>query len=67
MSEGTRSAQRINQSMTGDPYLLHRVDTSTLQTPIRMVAGHVEQRAFQAQPTRPNETPKAHGQEVTKK
>lgn len=39
MSEGTRSAQRINQSLTAEPLLLDRVDTRAITTPIRMVAG----------------------------
>lgn len=42
MSEGTRSAQRINRAMAGDPYLLDRVDTHAITTPIRMVGGRVD-------------------------
>jgi hypothetical protein len=45
MSEGHASAQRINRaSLTPDPYLLHRVDASQLQAPVRVVNGAVEQR-----------------------
>jgi hypothetical protein len=43
-SEGTKSAQRINASLTGDPLLLHRVDASQLQAPVHVVNGAVEQR-----------------------
>lgn len=43
MSEGTQSAQRINDSLTGDPYLLHRVDASQLQAPVRVVNGNTEE------------------------
>ena len=42
MSEGTASAQRINQSLTGDPLLLHRVDASQLQAPVHVVNGYTD-------------------------
>lgn len=49
ISEGTESARRINRphdraSLTPEPLLLHRVDASQLQTPVRIVHGDVEQR-----------------------
>lgn len=49
VSEGTASARRINRpgqcaSLTPEPLLLHRVDASQLQTPVRIVPGPVEQR-----------------------
>ena len=49
VSEGTASARRINRpaqcaSLTPEPLLLHRVDASQLQTPVRIVNGPVEQR-----------------------
>lgn len=43
MSEGTASAQRINQSMCGDPLLLHRVDASKLESPIHIQHGRIEE------------------------
>ena len=43
MSEGTASAQRINNSLTGDPLLLHRVDSSQLQAPVHIVNGYAEE------------------------
>ena len=43
MSEGHASAQRINQSLTGDPLLLHRVDSSQLQAPVHVVNGYAEE------------------------
>lgn len=43
MSEGTASAQLINNSLTGDPLLLHRVDASQLQAPVRVVPGRIEE------------------------
>lgn len=48
-SEGTASAQRINntsgQSLTGDPLLLHRIDAHQLTTaPLAQVPGRIEQR-----------------------
>jgi len=42
MSEGHKSAQRINNSLTGDPLLLHRVDASQLQAPVMVVNGDTE-------------------------
>ena len=43
MSEGHASAQRINQSLTGDPLLLHRVDSSQLQAQVNIVNGYAEE------------------------
>ena len=43
MSEGHASAQRINQSLTGDPLLLHRVDASQLQAPVHVAHGRIEE------------------------
>lgn len=43
MSEGHQSAQRINNSLTGDPLRLHRVDASQLQAPVRVVNGDPEE------------------------
>ena len=43
MSEGHASAQRINQSMTGDPLLMHRVDASQLQAPVHVAQGRIEE------------------------
>lgn len=41
---GAASAQRINQSMCGDPLLLHRVDASKLESPIHIQHGRIEEQ-----------------------
>lgn len=43
MSEGHQSAQRINNSLTGDPLLLHRVDASQLEAQVHVVPGRIEE------------------------
>lgn len=43
MSEGHQSAQRINNSLTGDPLLLHRVDASQLESKVHVVPGRIEE------------------------
>lgn len=39
----TTSAQRINASLTGDPYLLNRIDASQLQSTVHVVNGDIEE------------------------
>lgn len=44
MREGHQSAQRINNSLTGDPLLLQRVDASQLEAQVHVVPGRIEEQ-----------------------